>query len=368
MRIAIISPEIYPCVTGGYEIFNYYFIKELATQGHEIWVMSRNEYDWNNKNIHHVKLLGKHFEIAMLSLFFKLIRLKNKIDIIHVPCKNDSYYAFTIFFVKKLIKIPYIITIHSGNLNKWKLKKPMQLFIKNADAIVGVSDLISKEFETRSDKKIQTILPLIPFTEAKIPKIELKKKYGFNKDDIIILSLGSIKKEKGSDILLDAFLNLGKEFVKLNNLKLLYVGDGVMRNELEKKVDNIKFHEWVKFFGCISHETVPEMYKLADIYITASFFEGTSIALVEAMFNNLAIIGTNIDGINNILTDKKTALLFEMGNIHDLKKRIIELVEDKKLIKKLGGASKKIFKDSYRFDEVIFNHKKIMYDVVGDKK
>lgn len=167
---------------------------------------------------------------------------------------------------------------------------------------------------------------------------------------------------------MDAFLDLGKEFVKANNLKLLYVGDGVMRNDLEKKVNNMGFHEWVKFFGCIPHETVPEMYKMADIYISASFFEGTSIALVEAMFNNLAIIGTNIDGINNILAHKKTALLFEKGNIHDLKKRIIELVEDKKLIKEFGEASKKIFKDNYRFDEVLFSHIKIMNEVIGDKK
>lgn len=140
--------------------------------------------------------MGKTFRNNYAFTIFKLIRLKHKIDIIHIPCKNNSYYAYTIFFVKKLINIPYIIMIHSGNVNTWKLKISMQLFIKNADAIVGVSELISKEFGKKSNKIIQTIPPLIPFTETKIPKIELKKKYGFNKDDLIILSLGSIKRRK----------------------------------------------------------------------------------------------------------------------------------------------------------------------------
>ena len=73
MNIAIISQQIYPCNIGGLEIFNYYFIKELASQGHAIWVFTCCDYDWNNEDIHRVKLWGDTPGITILSLYFSII-------------------------------------------------------------------------------------------------------------------------------------------------------------------------------------------------------------------------------------------------------------------------------------------------------
>ena len=101
---------------------------------------------------------------------------------------------------------------------------------------------------------------------TKISKNELRNRYGFKNTDIIILSLGSIKKIKGSDILLNSFLKLGKEYIINNNLKLLYIGDGPMKTFLEKIVEKNDFNEYVKFYGNISYEKVSEIYKLAHIH------------------------------------------------------------------------------------------------------
>jgi hypothetical protein len=85
MNIAFVSPKIYPCIIDGLEIFNYYFIKELASKGHTILVVTRYNYNWTNKNIQHIKMrfLTKFRtpDSRYLSMILEMMKLKNKIDI-----------------------------------------------------------------------------------------------------------------------------------------------------------------------------------------------------------------------------------------------------------------------------------------------
>ena len=363
MNILIVSPAIYPCITGGVEVFNYYLIKELAKRGHKVWVLTSCGYDWNNTNISLVKLNKRFLLNPTLSTNFhlslELIKLKKQIEVIHVPYTSNSPLAYPVLLAKALFPIQYVITIHGGGMYPWKPKTLHKLFFEHADAIVAVSEIIRKEYEKRSGRKIKVIPPLIPFSESKISKEELKKRYGFGNDDKVILSLGSIKKIKGSDTLLYAFLELGKTYIEKNNLKLLYVGDGPMKPMLAEKVKERNFDGHVKFLGIIPHEEVLHIYKLADIYVISSLFEGTPKSLLEAMFNGLPIIGRDVNGINNLIRHGKNGLLFEKENRKDLTGKIKELVENKDLSNKLGNAAKKDYLKNYKFEHTISQYIKL---------
>lgn len=368
MNIVMISPAIYPCVTGGVEIFNYYLISELAERGNKVWVFTNCEHGWDDRNISLVNLNKRFLLHPTLSIdshiLFKLIKLRKRIDVVHVPYTSNSHLAYPMLLAKKLLDIPYIITIHGGGMYPWRPKTPHKLFFQHADAIVAVSETIKEEYEKRSGRKIKVIPPLIPFRESKIPKDELRNKYGFRDSDVIILSLGSIKKIKGSDVLLDAFLGLEEWYIEENNLKLLYVGDGPMKLVLEKKVNDVGFSQYVNFLGNVPYSKVPEMYKLADIYVIPSLFEGTPITLLEAMFNGLPIIGTNVNGINSLIRHKKNGLLFEKENVEDLKEKIKKLVEDKDLSNRLGNTAKNDYFKSYNFKYVVSEHIKLCKNIV----
>ena len=363
MNILIISPAIYPCTTGGAEIFNYFLTKELAKRGHKLWVLTSCGYDWNNRNISLVKLSERFLLNPTVSTRFhlslELIKLKKQIDVIHVPYTSNSTLAYPILLVKKFFDIHYVIYILGGGMYPWKPKTLHKLFFKHADAIVAASEILRKEYEKRSGRKIKVVSPLIPFSESKISKEELRKRYGFSSNDKVILSVGSIKKIKGSDTLLCAFLGLGKMYIEKNNLKLLYAGEGPMKPMLAKKVKERSFDGYVKFLGTIPHEEVPHIYKLADIYVISSLFEGAPLALLEAMFNALPIIGTDVNGINNLIRHGKNALLFEKENIKDLTEKIKELVENKDLSNKLGNAAKKDYLKNYKFEHFISQYIKL---------
>ena len=156
-------------------------------------------------------------------------------------------------------------------MHKWKVAALHRYLFRSADAVVGVSQRIKKEYEKRTDREIKVIPPLIPFKNCCEEIRILRKRYGFGQKEIILLSIGSIKKIKGSDILLSAFIGLGIKFVEDHRLRLLFVGDGEMRKELEALANQKGFGMYVKFIGSIPYEQIHAMYKFADIYNSFSF-------------------------------------------------------------------------------------------------
>ncbi|MFX0209729.1 MAG: glycosyltransferase, partial [Candidatus Hodarchaeota archaeon] len=149
MNILIISPQIYPCITGGVEIHNYYLTRELAKRGHKVWVLTSCGYDWNNSNISVVRLDERILLNPMLStmfhIFLELIKLKKQVDVIYVPYTSNSHLAYPLVLAKKFFDIHYVVYIQGGGMYPWKPKTLHSLFFKYADAVVAVSEILRKE-------------------------------------------------------------------------------------------------------------------------------------------------------------------------------------------------------------------------------
>ena len=326
-------------------------------QGHKILVITCCDHDWKLKNVTNIKLRKRSLLFAGPSITFhtllKLKKWRSQIDVVHVPYTSNSLLAFPVLLAKKLFGIRYIISIHGGGMHPWRSKIFHRSFFQQADDIVAVSTTLKEEYEKRSGRKITVILPLIPFIKSKILKNELRSTYGFSDSDIIILSLGSIKTIKGSDTLLKAFLKLKKEYIEKKELKLFYVGDGSMKPALEKIVEKAGFNAYVKFYGMVPYEKVPDMYKLADIYVIPSLFEGTPKSLLEAMFNGLPVLGSDTNGINNIIIDNKNGLLFTVSDDEDLTVKLKTLIENQDLREKLSIATTKFVRENYIYEKTV---------------
>lgn len=356
MNIVMISPAIYPCVTGGIEIFNYYLIKGLAERGHKVWVFTTCKHDWNDKNISLVELNEIFLLPSTLSIgfhiLFKLMQMRKRIDVVHVPYGSNSHLvAYLMLLAKKLFDIPYIISIHGGGMYPWKKPKtPHKLFFQHADAIVAASETIKEEYEKRSGRKIMVMPNLVPFNHSKETKIGLKKKYDLE-NSLNILYLGTIKKIKGIDTLINAFMNFGLEYIKNNNIMLMICGMGPLKKTLEKKVWLEGFAGHIKFWGFVDEKTKTEIFKMSDIYIIPSHFEAQSISLLEAMSNGLPLIGADTTGINNMIKDEDNGLLFPVGDHFILKNKLKLLIEDEKLRLNLATKSEKYYNENFNYDE-----------------
>ena len=357
-NILFILPQLYPCVTGGIEIFHYYFVQYLS-RFYQIQIITTcDKVNFNNNTIR-VFTYKRKWNSSTLSKNVFILRyvLKKykKIDLIHLPYSSKSLIQDYIFIlIKKIFKIPYILRIHGGRMALGKPHFMHQMLFDNAAGIVAVSSPIKQEYEKRHGRKIKLIPSMLPFNKTILSKQQLKQKYNVKENSLVVLYLGSIKEIKGPNILLSAIKKLDRWFLKQHNITFLFAGDGPLRSELEAevKVNNLTNH--VIFLGNIPHENVCELYRLADIFVIPSFFEARPLALSEALYNGCPAIGSNISTISNLIQDGKNGFIFKKGDSNDLAQKLKKLLNNPDMLEKFTINAEKSYK--YNYDKMIHQY------------
>jgi glycosyltransferase involved in cell wall biosynthesis len=87
------------------------------------------------------------------------------------------------------------------------------------------------------------------------------------------------------------------------------VGDGSLRSELETLARELRIAERVTFAGRTPHSHLPEVLNRAQVFALTSRYEGHPKALIEAMACGLAVVGTDVDGIRDVIRHEETGLL-----------------------------------------------------------
>ena len=125
---------------------------------------------------------------------------------------------------------------------------------------------------------------------------KVRQKHKIGKDKKILLAVGRLEPEKGYDRLLKVFSGLNRD-----DLILIIVGDGVLKNELKKQTSELGLDNKVIFIGKIEHKEIWNYYTDADIFILLSYSEGAPMAMREAMYMNVPVIGSRIAGIKDFI-------------------------------------------------------------------
>jgi len=128
---------------------------------------------------------------------------------------------------------------------------------------------------------------LLRAQELKPKREELRKSFGIKKDEIVLLYVGRLSKEKRPFNLLEAYSR-----VSCLNKKLFFVGDGPLRPQLEKYINDLKIKE-VYLIGFQPREEVFNFYTLADVLVLPSRDETWGIVVNEAMCFGLPIIASD---------------------------------------------------------------------------
>jgi glycosyltransferase involved in cell wall biosynthesis len=147
------------------------------------------------------------------------------------------------------------------------------------------------------------------------------------KENTIIYS-GRLSHEKGLFTLLSAMKGL--------DIELKIIGDGPIKKDLEKKMQN----ESLTNVFLLGHLEKPELKNHTKqsmfVILPAEWYENNPVALLEAFSLGKPVIGSNIGGIPELIEDCKTGLLFEPGNVNDLRDKIEYLAKRPDLIIKMG--------------------------------
>ena len=306
----------------------------------------------------------KKYSITFITLEKPRIKyyLKNKIQI-HIIKKKRTIYS--IFEIRKLVfknrnnfsKIIFISNQHFANvisvislasINWIKLilierNNPIELDYSNklkdkiikilikityrfSNRIISISKELGKDLEKLCDKKVITIYN--PSFDKNIFKFANKKI--IKKNYKIILNVARYEKQKNHLMLLESFKNIHKDI----NAKLLLVGYGA---EKEKIIEYINANKLRKKVLLISTKNVFNYYKVADLFVLTSIYEGFGNVLVEAGMFRIPIISTNCkSGPKEILNNGKFGDLVDVGDNSKLSRLIIKNLKKPNKIKILN--------------------------------
>jgi glycosyltransferase involved in cell wall biosynthesis len=358
--------SLYPYATGGMEIFNYYFLNyQLKDSKNTIFYLGEKRAESENGFFLPLKKQWPVKFFYPLQFFFSVYKVRKLIRYAYLSYAEQSWII--VYFQSltlRFFKIPYIITIHWGKEPDWKFKYPFVHYFRHAQAVIGVSKPICIAFKkTIPDQEFKFIPPLIPFQQSIRTKPELKIQLGYQNNEKILLYVGSLKAMKNPDKIIESFRKMGVEYLEEQNIRLLFVGNGEMENEIRGRVENYRLGKYIRVEGLIKRETIPDYYKAADVYIISSDYEGTSLSLLEAMYNRLAIIASDAPGINSMLMHEQNALLYETTDTTRLAETIIRIFTDHLLADRLAEKAFEDFNSRYSYKSMINEYQAVFSSV-----
>jgi glycosyltransferase involved in cell wall biosynthesis len=167
---------------------------------------------------------------------------------------------------------------------------------------------------------------------------------------------------KRLDLLIEAFASIAAAH---DRIRLLLVGEGDMRPELERQIDDLGLRNRVLLHGLALDPT--PLYGIFDIVVQSSRSEGLPNALLEAAAAGLPIVATNAGGTGEIVTDGVTGLLIPINDARALASALDRVAADRELRLMLGGAARQLAATTFNMDRYVAEFAQLYEDLAARK-
>ncbi len=155
---------------------------------------------------------------------------------------------------------------------------------------------------------------------------EIRKRYGINKNAFVFGNVGRISREKGHDILLDAYKKfLGTDMYHAKDFVLFIAGGGELESEIRQLAISKGIGDKVIFTGEFPPEDLAKLYSAFDFFVFPTLAEGFGLVLIEAMYFGLPVICSDLEVLKEVAGD--TVTYFRAGDPSDLSEKMIEAYE-----------------------------------------
>ncbi|MFA5283187.1 MAG: glycosyltransferase [Bacilli bacterium] len=356
MRVMIFT-DTYPPEINGVATSSRNLASVLRKNGNEVLVVTTNPFSKDVTyeegilripGIELTKLYGYRLAWLYNSKAMDVIRVF-KGDVIHV--QTDAGIGQFGYIVGRNLKIPTVYTYHTmyeeytyyatkGHFDR-VARNVVRLYTKST--IEKVDEFITPSQKTKDYLRsigVDATINVVPtgidfsiFKEESIDQEKLaqtKKELGINRDDITILSLGRVAKEKSIDVCLKGFAEYVKQFPDAA-AKFVIVGGGPALEGLIQLAKDLSIDKKVIFTGAVNPDIVPFYYRLGDVFISASITETQGLTYMEAMASDLIVLARFDNNLLGVINDNKTGFFFTDENdcAHQIDK-IIHLTDEKR--------------------------------------
>jgi len=264
---------------------------------------------------------------------------QKKVDV--VSAQDPFICAAIALLLKAKWRVPVNIQVHNDyfsslawrtesfenraffHLGKWLLRK--------ADSIRTVTRSIEQSVRT-------FVPPGIPIHTVIVPPSTNFLKKASPKKDIHIISTGNLTEQKDFPTLIEA---LAKLKGNIPNLNVQIIGAGPRLEILKRQTERLDLTANIRFAGECAQKGVIDALARSKVYVSSSKYEGSSIALLEAMLMGLPVIATRVSGAQDLVEPGRNGFLVEPGDEAALARKMRALLEDAPLRESFGREVKK---------------------------
>ena len=340
-----------------YTVHDYRFLAGLAETDLEVFYLRLENRGFGletrdlPEGIENVSWRGGRKPLGILEglgLVFDLkavIRQVNP-DLIHAGPVQRCAFLTALTGYRKLVSMSwgYDLLIDAERNPMWE--RVTRYTLKRSAAFVGDCETIGKlAVKYGMEREKMVIFPWGVDLEVFKPSLKpspVRKALNWGQEQFVLISTRSWAPIYGVKDLVCAFVSA---LETAPNLRLLLLGDGPEGPEIKRLLAEAGVIEKVHLPGQVSRSVLPDYYQAADLYISTSYSDGSSISLLEALASGLPVLVSNIPG-NQEWVKKKTAekvgWLFQVGKISDLRVSIVNAVNSRADMGQMGRAARRL--------------------------
>lgn len=166
----------------------------------------------------------------------------------------------------------------------------------------------------------------------------LRERLGWQ-DAFVVLSLRSWEPIYGVETVVDAF---AQAFEEEPRLRLILLGQGSLAGRIQQRLHQRQLHEVVYLGGQVNQDDLPRFYQAADLYVSASHSDGSSVSLMEALASGLPVLVSDIPGNREWVTPGEAGWLFPVEDAHALAQGILRAVREPETLKDMRIRARRL--------------------------
>lgn len=343
LRLLFVISSYRPLVGGG-EMQAERLAEVLAARGHQVTVLTRLAVPGtaaaeSRNGVRVVRVAGGGRWGYTLAMLRWIRQNRGSIDLIHAQQSHSPLVVGSI--AARLWSIPLVCTpmTRYPELN-WLTGSPRTLFRRwlfaRTDWWVAKSDEIASALEAYAPGRITRNPNGVDLHRFR-PGPERES------GEPVAIFVGRLEAPKRVDLLLEAWRHWA------GRGRLLIVGEGSKRAEWEAQAAQMGL-EGVEFLG--RRSDVDELFRLADLFVLVSDFEGMPNALLEAMSSGLPSVASGVGAIPELLADG-AGVIVPPGSAHELAAALKSLLDDPAVRRSMGRRARQKVMDQYGLESVV---------------
>lgn len=359
MKICVVSDQAFPA-WGGEGVVTQNLCIRLSRRGHEVLCLTTKVP--HPPRVQEVKLRRfpgifiprkGHFGVALFNSVKSILR-EEQIQLVHINL--PTFFGWQVLLAAQGLAIPRVLGLHvqPGNVIPphfpffFILEKGLEMwfshFYRKGDVLISPSHLGKNILSRYCSRRIEVVsngVDLCIFNPKSVSPERIRKfrqRFSLERDRPFLLYVGRLSREKNVGYLLTIMRILRR---KKSKAKLLIVGEGEMRQRLQKRIKRENFDGKVVFTGFLSQEELFCAYREAGLFILPSFYELQSIVVLEAMAmgNAILVSDSSQNAARELVREGVNGYVFSLRDPEDAAEKIQRILSDSTLRESMQEAS-----------------------------